>query len=155
MRRERAWGAYSVGMITPKPTTKIDEKLARGILANVGDSDGQQTVTIAFPDTSYELRLVADGAVETEPGKRIVGTVNAQAKRIDVVDAGGRFIEPISGRPRRVQGRVIAIAGNAVVIDAGVIVHCTPTDARQNASDFESGQLVCFDVLKGASFIVS
>jgi len=140
-------------MITPQPTTKIDEKLARGVLARVDESDGQQTVTIAFPDTNYEIQLIVDGDIVCKTGKRIVGTVSARAKRIDVVDSGGRFIEPIYGRPRRVQGRVVAIEGDAVVVDAGVIVHCTPTDARQNAADFEPGQLVCFDVLKGATFL--
>jgi hypothetical protein len=151
VRRE----AYSVGMITPKPTTKIDEKLARGVLADVGESDGQKTVTIAFPDTSYEIRLVSEGDVSTPVGKRIVGTINVRARRIDAVDAGGRFVEPIYGRPRRVQGRVIAVDGDAIVVDAGVIVHATPTDGRQSATDFEPGQLVSFDVLKGASFIES
>ena len=139
-------------MITPQPTTKIDEKLARGVLARVGELDGEKAVTIAFPDTNYEIQLILDGDIPCETGKRIVGTVSARAKRIDVVDSGGRFIEPIYGRPRRVQGRVVAIKGDAVVVDAGVIVHCTPTDARQSATDFEPGQLVCFDVLKGATF---
>jgi len=70
------------------------------------------------------------------------------------VGTGGRYVEPVYGRPRRVQGSVIAIdqANNAVVVDATIPIHCTPTDPRQKATDFQPGQFVSFDVLEGATF---
>ena len=135
-------------MITPAPTTKIDRALTRGVLVS---TDGE-AVTISIPDTNYQLRLIALGEITTRPGKRIIGTVRAQALRVDEVRTGGRFVEPVFGRPRRVQGRIIAIKDGAIVVDAGLPIHCTLTDRRQSATDFEQGQLVSFDVLKGATF---
>lgn len=81
-----------------------------------------------------------------------MGTIHAKAKRIDVVDTGGRYVEPVFGRPRRVQGTVIAAEGEELVVNAGVPIHCRPTDPRQKPSDFEVGDLVSFDVMEGAEF---
>jgi hypothetical protein len=44
------------------------------------------------------------------------------------------------------------VKGNEVVVDAGVPIHCTPTDPRQKAGQFEVGQFVSFDVMDGARF---
>jgi hypothetical protein len=109
-------------------------------------------IKFAVPNTSYELHLLPTSPVTAGVSKRLIGTIRAQARRIDVVQSGGQYVEPVMGRPRRVQGTVIAIAGNAVVVDAGVPIHCTPTDARQQASQFAPGQFVSFDVLDGATF---
>lgn len=137
-------------MIHPAPTTRIDPKIARGVLVIAGPS----VVKVAFPNTNYELHLVPQGAITTQPGKRILGAISAQARRIDVVQTGGRYVEPVIGRPRRVQGSVIAVLpeSNTIVVDAGMPIHITPTDPRQKAADFQPGQFVAFDVLEGTSF---
>ena len=141
-------------MITPAPTTRIDPRLARGVLAEVVAPTATKPgyIKLTVPNTSYEFHLLTDGPVCSQTGKRIVGTIRALAKRIDVVETGGRYVEPVYGRPRRVQGTVLAIENGAVVVDAGVAMHCTPTDPRQKAEQFQPGQLVSFDVLDGASF---
>lgn len=143
-------------MITPAPTTKIDPKLARGVLAGVTEATETRpaAMTLAVPNTSYELHLIPVGAIRAAAGKRIIGTIRADAKRLDTVKTGGRFIEPVYGRPRRVQGSVVAIdtAANAVVVDASVPIHCRLTDQRQKAADFQPGQFVSCDVLDGAKF---
>lgn len=143
-------------MITPAPTTKIDPALARGVLVEVvpATATKPEFVKITFPNTSYEIHLLPTAPIATAPGKRIIGTIRAKCRRIDVVGTGGRYVEPVYGRPRRVQGSVIAIdqANNAVVVDATIPIHCTPTDPRQKATDFQPGQFVSFDVLEGATF---
>lgn len=141
-------------MITPSPTTKIDPTLARGTLLEVVAETATKPGHIRFgvPNTNYELHLRPEGTVTAKPGGRLIGTIRAQSRRIDVVDTGGEYLEPVYGRPRRVQGTVRAVADGAIVVDAGVPIHCTPTDARQNASQFEVGQFVSFDVLDGATF---
>jgi hypothetical protein len=143
-------------MITPAPTSRIDPSLARGVLDEVVEATATHPafLKISIPNTSYELHLLPTGHVATAPGKRIVGTIRARCRRIDEVLTGGRFIEPVYGRPRRVQGTIVAIdtPGNAIVVDATVPIHCTPTDPRQKATDFKPGQLVSFDVLDGATF---
>lgn len=141
-------------MITPSPTSKIDPMLARGILkdTNAEPSRKQGAIIFSVPNTSYELHLVPLGSVSAEKGKRLIGIIRAKARRIDVVQTGGRYVEPVYGRPRRVQGTVIGVKDGAVVVDASVPIHCTPTDPRQNAEQFTPGMFVSFDVMDGASF---
>lgn len=141
-------------MIHPAPTTKIDPRHARGVFAGHTPATATKPalVTITFPNTNYQLHLRPVGDVHAEEGKRIIGTIHAQARRIDLVGTGGRYVEPVYGRPRRVQGLIVAIEANAVVVNAGVPIHCTPTAPGQKSSDFALGDFVSFDVLDGASF---
>jgi len=141
-------------MIAPSPTTVIDPALARGTFIEAVAETATKPAYIKFavPNSSYELHLRPVGEISAQPGKRLIGIIRAQARRIDLTRTGGTFIEPLMGRPRRIQGTVLAIKDGAVVIDAGTTIHCTPTDPRQKASDFEPGQFVGFDVLDGASF---
>ena len=141
-------------MLHPAPTTKIDPKLARGVLEEVMPATATKPAyaVISFPNTSYRVHLEPVGEITVRPGKTIVGTIHARAKRIDTCATGGRFIDPVFGRPRRVQGSIVAIEGDAVVVNAGVPIHCEPTDPRQKASDFEVGQFVSMGIEAGASF---
>jgi hypothetical protein len=141
-------------MLTPAPTSRIDPRLARGVLEETLEPSATrpERLVLSFPNTSYRVHLIPQGKVQTPVGKRIIGTIHAKARRIDEVRTGGRYVEPVYGRPRRVQGRVIGTEAGAVVVDAGVPIHCTPTDPRQKAADFQPGQFVSFDVLDGATF---
>lgn len=148
---------YPLGiMIDPAPTIKIDPRLARGILLEVVEATATKPrfVRLGFPNTSYEISLLPEGEITTEPGKQIVGTIHARATRLDTISAGGRFVDPVFGRPRRVQGCVIAVNSetNEVIVSAGVPVHLTPTDKRQKATDFHEGDFVTCGVLDGAVF---
>jgi hypothetical protein len=141
-------------MITPSPTTRIDPSLARGILGEAVPATATKEAYIKFlvPNTSYELHLCPTTEIATANGKRLVGVIRVQARRIDVVGTGGQYVEPVFGRPRRVQGTVVRSEAGAVVVDAGVTIHLTPTDARQSPENFQPGQLVSCDVLDGATF---
>ena len=113
-------------------------------------------IVLRVPETSYRLHLVVDQPVRAEPGERISGTIRCSAKRVDVVPSGGRFIEPVYGRPRRIQGRVIGgdVNRNTLHIQCGAPVIAQLMSSQQ-ASDFKIGQLVCFDVERGATFEAS
>jgi len=141
-------------MITPSPTTKIDPSLARGTLTEIVAATATKPgyIKVSFPNTSYELHLIPAAPPRVEAGKKILGVIRARARRMDTVGTGGRYVEPVFGRPRRVQGTVLSISGSEVVVNAGVPMHITPTDPRQKASDFEPGQFISFDVMDGASF---
>ncbi len=143
-------------MITPSPTTPIDPALARGVLAEVRAQTATRPAILVLrvPNTSYELHLRPANEVTTPVGKRVVGVIRVEARRVDKVGTGGRYVEPVAGRPRRVQGRVVRVEGEAVVVDAGVPIHLLLTDARQKATDFEPGEVVSCDVLDGATFSV-
>ena len=109
-------------------------------------------VQVRVPSTDYRLRLVPAEGLSASKGDKVEGVIRAQALRMDVIPAGGRYIEPVQGRPRRVQGRVIGgnVSLNEVYIKAGPGVVVTPM-APQRASDFSIGQMVSFDVRYGAT----
>ncbi|MEM6552510.1 MAG: hypothetical protein AAF750_10350 [Planctomycetota bacterium] len=103
----------------------------------------------------YRLKLVWAGGSEVPAlGERVTGVIRAKAKRMDVIAAGGRYVEPVHGRPRRVQGRITGgdAGANVVDVSAGPAVVVTPTAPGQQAADFMVGQMVSFDVLRGATF---
>jgi hypothetical protein len=97
-------------MIPPAPTTEISPALARGTFAGevapTATKPGYIKVTFT---NNYELHLIPDGPVTAQLGKRLVGEIRSQARRIDESQTGGRFVEPLSGRPRRIQGSIIAV----------------------------------------------
>ncbi|MBX3403053.1 MAG: hypothetical protein KF699_06525 [Phycisphaeraceae bacterium] len=143
-------------MLHPAPTDRIAPTLARGELAEVFAATATKPghIVITFPNTSYRVHLIPTGEITTPIGKRIIGTIRATARRVDLVETGGKYIEPVYGRPRRVQGRVIGGDDHSrtLIVDAGMPIHCTMTDARQVPSQFERGAMVSFDVLDGAMF---
>ncbi len=122
---------------------------ARGVL----DSQHDGQIVLAVPGTSYQIHLSVYQPVNTPAGKRLVGTIRGQARRIDVVRTGGRYIEPVMGRPRRIQGTVVAIdaAGQTLTVDAGVPMVCK-VDGIQRADQFAVGQLVALDLVPGTGF---
>lgn len=143
-------------MLKPAPTTKIDPGLARGTLHAMtpAAADKPATVTLTFPNTNYQSTLIAVGDVKAEVGRKIVGVIRAEAKRVDVVKTGGRYIDPVYGTPRRVQGSILSAdnTANTITIHAGVPVVCKLTDPRQKAVAFEPGQLVSCEIKPGATF---
>lgn len=122
---------------------------ARGVLV---ESEPEHIV-LGIPETEYRLHLRLSGKAAIALGKRITGTIKAKARRIDVVGRGGRYIEPVYGRPRRVQGEILVVDPykRAVTVDAGVPIECE-LDQHQQPSDFKVGDFVSFDVHSGASF---
>lgn len=139
--------------------------LARAVLQEVVPTSATRPgyIVLAVPGSQYQLHLRPEGAITAEVGKRITGVITCQARRVDVAVTGGRFVEPVMGRPRRIQGTVLSVsgAGNTITLNAGggVVVDglplpivCALTDPRQKAEQFAPGQLVGFDVLDGATF---
>lgn len=143
-------------MITPQPTTAINPALARGIYNGLAPATAarNECIRLALLGTSYDLHLIPTAPISTPVGKRLVGSIRAKARRVDVVKSGGRYVEPVIGRPRRIQGSILAIdpERNTILIDASLPIHCELTDPRQRAEDFAPGQFVSLDALDGATF---
>jgi hypothetical protein len=139
-------------MIHPAPTTKIHSTLARGTLA--AGSPGPGMLIAEFPNTNYQLHLIVGADVPSIVGSRLIGAIRVESRRVDAVNTGGKYIEPVFGRPRRVQGRVVSWddATRTLVVDAGVPIHLELLDDRQVPSQFGQGTLVSCDVLEGATF---
>jgi hypothetical protein len=128
-----------------------DQFTGRLVSPNPAPKDG--LIVVALPGTDYQLHLVADAQPCTEAQGRVRGRVIAQARRIDIVNTGGVFIEPVIGRPRRIQGKVIARdpAANTLTIKAIAPLVCH-LDALQKTEQFPIGALVSFDIERGARF---
>ncbi|GIW74818.1 MAG: hypothetical protein KatS3mg103_1340 [Phycisphaerales bacterium] len=144
-------------MIEPAPTEPLAPGVARATLREVVPATATKPahLRLAFANTSYVLYLLPTAPLRAEPGDKVLGTIQVRARRIDVVPSGGKYVEPVIGRPRRVQGRVLGHEQDRLIVDAGVPMHVTPTDERQRAQDFAPGQMVSFDALDGASFTPS
>ncbi len=148
--------------------TQLDVSVARGVLVEVVAATATRPgyLVFALPNSHYQLHLrpvPGMEAITVEPGKRLRGVITVTARRVDVVRTGGRFVEPLAGRPRRVQGTVVAVdaAANAITVNAGgasavdglalpVVVRLG--DARQKAEQFAPDTLVACDVLEGGTF---
>ncbi len=132
------------------PTDIESRARARGILVELDD----ERLVLALPGTEYRLHLrptVSGAEITTPPGKRISGTIRATALRMYPARAGGRFIEPIWGEPRIVQGTVLAVDAGRVLVDVSVPMWVTLKEG-QDVSGLAEGQMVNFYVRSGASF---
>ena len=113
-----------------------------------------ELLILALPGSEYQVYLAADASVTGDATGRLKGRVLARARRVDVVTSGGRFVEPVYGRPRRVQGVVVATdtTKNTITVRAALPITVELTDLRQKASQFTPGQFVGFDIERGARF---
>ncbi len=147
-------------MLDPAPTTKIDPTLTRGTLAEVLPATATKPamVVLTVPNTDYRIHLMPAGddlsAFEARLGQKVIGIIRVDAKRIDRVGAGGRYVEPVLGRPRRVQGMVRAVTEDAVVVGSGngLSLHLRPTAPGQSAGQFTTDDFVTCGVTDTATF---
>ncbi len=145
---------FNTPTAVPTPRTPSE---ARGVLVSASAS----RVVVGFAGTDYQLHLDPERAPSAQPGKRVIGIIKGQARRIDVVRTGGQFVEPVMGRPRIVQGRVVEVnpgTGNTPGTSAGTITVQAPMPIilklgdLQRADQFKVGDLVNTHVLPGATF---
>lgn len=113
------------------------------------------TVELLLPGTDYRLslQLSGDPSLLPEAGKRLRGVISGKALRMHRAAAGGRFIEPVMGHPRIVQGTVMAIdpAANRMLADVVVPMWLT-LEAAQPVREFATGDLVNFYCESGMRF---
>jgi len=112
-----------------------------------------ESIVLALPGTDYQLHLAVKASPAPDATGTLQGRVIAQARRVDIIDAGGIYIEPVMGRPRRLQGRVIATnaADNTITVKAVAPFVCKLNNL-QKADQFPVGVMVSFDVERGALF---
>lgn len=116
-----------------------------------------ETLILCVPGTDYELHLLRDGAPvdASRVGRRISGEIHARALRMHRSDTGGRFIEPVYGPPRIVQGTVLAVDAerNRVLLD--LTVPAWMTLHRDNSIEqFHQGEMWNCYVESGTRFVV-
>jgi hypothetical protein len=103
--------------------------------------------------SNHQMHLLVNTPVKHDIGKRILGTIRVEARRIDICGTGGSFVEPVYGRPRRIQGNIIEIdsSNGCLTVDAGMPI-VAKVGTGQKATDFKLGDHVTFAVKAGATF---
>jgi len=130
-------------------TSQISPEIAEFKLLDLDAGVG----TFAVPGTGYRISLVVPEDFDAPTGRRIRGRVRGHALRMHRTSAGGNFIEPLEGRPRIVQGTVLAIdpATDEVILDLVVPFRIAMAEG-QSAKEFATGEMVNFYMHPGASF---
>ena len=130
-------------------TSQISPEIAEFKLVHLDAGVG----TFAVPGTGYRLELQVPEGCDAPIGRRIRGRVRGQALRMHRTGAGGNFIEPLDGRPRIVQGTVLAIdpTANEVLLDLVVPIRLEMFEG-QSAGEFATGEMVNFYMHPGATF---
>lgn len=133
-------------------TTTTDLTIASGLLLERFEG----AIVLGLPGTDYQLHLAADESMSAAPGTRLSGRIGARARRVDKAGGGGRYIEPVYGRPRRLQGRIAAAdhVANTITVHCVCPVVCELV-SDQRAADFHIGDFVTFDVERGARFQIA
>lgn len=112
-------------------------------------------VGLTLDGTSYEIHLAIAGDASRLPkaGKRTSGVIHGKALRMHRAGAGGRFIEPVLGHPRIVQGTVMATdpAANRMLADV-VVPMWLELEPDQPVREFATGDLVNFYCASGMTF---
>ena len=113
-------------------------------------------VVVGVHGTDYRLELNSTVEPEDFPApksqrnRRIHGVIEARALKLHLATAGGRFIEPVHGRPRILQGTVyeVDLAKDRLLMDVVVPMWVTvETEVTgQAASEFSQGDLLNFYV---------
>ena len=112
-------------------------------------------VKFAPSNTNYVLHLSAP-QVAGPLNTLVEGVVRVTARKVYTVPSGGNFIAPIFGPPRTIQGRVRALNGSSIVVQAGMPIH-VELPAEASAVELANGpiavgSLVNVVALPGATF---
>lgn len=125
------------------------------VAAGILEKSEEGMIVLALPGTDYRLYLQVTGRLEAPLNRPIAGRITARARRVDVVHRGGRYIEPLYGRPRRLQGTIVATDphDNTITVKCGGgCPFVCQLVADQQAVNFDVGLFVGFDVEANASF---
>lgn len=148
---------YTARMLHPAPTTKIDPQLTRGLITSVHDATATKPrfAVLKLHNSDYELHMAPPSNGWTDgvsSGAKVVGRLRASARRVDICRTGGRYVDPVVGMPRRVQGKVLSAEGGVLVVDAGAVFTLRLTAPGQKPDQFEVGAMVTCEVMPGATF---
>lgn len=112
-------------------------------------------ITLKTPNANYRNTFKCPAAADLVVGKRVTGTVHAPGRKIDAVSQGGNYVEPLFGRPRRMQGIVLRqnIADNSLIVQPAYEV-TVQLPIGQQAADYPVGSRVGWDNADWPEFIV-
>src|ERR1041385_5008838 len=103
----------------------------------VVDAVANGVVTLKVPGTNYRNSFVFHGdPAGLAVGSRVRGTIHAPAWKVDCVELGGNYVEPLAGRPRRMQGTILSVdaAKNELTVQVGY----EATRSEEHTSELQS-----------------
>lgn len=135
------------------PTISTDVPSPAVARVRLLERDGDKVV-LGIGGTNYRLHLRLDGEIDSPVGRRAKGVIATSVWKVDFVSAGGAFVEPVYGRPRRVQGAVEGALpdGNAIIVDVAGCPIVGHLPQRWQAADIPPGTRVGLDVYDTATF---
>jgi hypothetical protein len=101
---------------------------------------GPDNVTFLPQGTNYELQLAVPGGYSGPLNQRVSALIRARGRKVFTTEAGGNFVAPIFGRPTVIQGRILHVEGNQIVVRAGLPIVVDLPDG-DNTIDLENGEL--------------
>ena len=112
-------------------------------------------VTLKTPNANYRNTFRCSSAADLVVGKRISGSIHAPARKIEAVSQGGNYVEPLFGRPRRMQGLVLKLnaAENSLLVQTAYETH-VQLPPHQQATDYPPGSRVGWDNADWPEFVV-
>jgi len=122
----------------------------------VVESVAPGVVTLKIPGTNYRNSFSMPGGSDgLAIGKRVSGTIHAPAWKVDRVDMGGNYVEPLFGRPRRMQGTILSVdvGRNELTVQVGYEV-TVKLPAKYSAASFQVGERVGWDNIEMPGFEV-
>ena len=112
-------------------------------------------VTLRTPTLNYRntFAIAPETAAALKPGAHVRGTIHAPAWKVDRVELGGNYVEPLYGRPRRMQGTILAVnpQTNELTVQVGYEATVRLPE-RYQAADYHRGQRVGWDNLEPPTF---
>jgi hypothetical protein len=111
-------------------------------------------VTLKVPGSNYRNTFtIAGDQSNLSVGARVRGTIHAPAWKADRVELGGNYVEPLIGRPRRMQGTILTVnpANNELTVQVGyeVTVKLPP---KYRAAEFHPSDRVGWDNIEIPAF---
>ena len=118
------------------------------ITSVVYESSSPGKVILGIYNTNYKLYLDTEDTIDAHHHTRIKGIIRASVWKVDFVSKGGAYIEPVAGKPRRIQGKVEGHIEdeNAILIELWNIVIVANLPERWTATEIPEGTKVAVDI---------
>ncbi len=108
--------------------------------------NGMITLRVSGFHYAHTFTLAGNPPPALAPGARVRGTIHAPAWKVDRVELGGNYVEPLLGRPRRMQGTILAVnaPANELTVRVGYEVTVKLPEKYQ-AADYKVGERIGWD----------
>jgi len=116
-------------------------------------ANGLITLRINGYNYAHTFALAGGLPPALAPRARVRGTIRASAWKVDRVELGGNYVEPLVGRPRRMQGAILSVNAPAheLTVQVGYEAIVKLPD-KYKASDYHVGQRIGWDNLRLPTF---